>query len=83
MRACILVRTETGKHHSVADQILAAGKGVEDAIAVFGPADVVVRANVADHRALDALVTTIETTVEGVERTETLPELALPERGVA
>lgn len=82
MKACILIRTEKGEHDHVADQIFPkmGDKGVEDAIRVFGPAEVVVRAEVDDYHALEALVADIQN-ISGVLATETLPELATPGRG--
>lgn len=76
MKACILVRTEKAQQGRVADGIKDCKiKGVEAAIPVFGPTDVVVRARVDGWKGLDELVSRIETEIDGVRRTEALPEL--------
>ena len=70
MKACVLIRVRSGQHHGVAQRV-ASLPGVVHAFAVMGAADVVVRIEVKDLKALTALGTEIGN-LEDVVTTETL-----------
>ena len=58
MKACVLIRVRPGRHRRVAEKV-ASLRGVEEAFAVMGTADVVVRVDVKDLRAMTGLGTKI------------------------
>ena len=58
MKACVLIRVRPGRHRRVAEKV-ASLRGVEEAFAVMGTADVVVRVDVKDLRAMTVLGTKI------------------------
>ncbi len=72
MRACILVKTETGKHGSVAKK-LSLLNVVRTCFPVLGQADVVVKVEVRDIAELTQSVREI-LSLRGVSETETLVE---------
>ncbi len=72
MRACILVKTETGKHSSVAKK-LSLMHNVKTCFPVLGQADVVVKVEARDMDELTQSVGEI-LSVRGVSDTETLVE---------
>ncbi len=68
--AFILVNTEIGSEHEVAEKIRRL-KGVEEALVTYGEYDVVVKVRVSSIRELDEVVTSIRR-IEGVRLTSTL-----------
>ncbi len=70
MRACILIRVRPGHHRQVAQKISSLPE-VKEAFSVMGTADVVVRAEVNDLRAMTELGTKIGN-LQDVVTTETL-----------
>ncbi len=70
MKACVLIRVRPGHHRRVAEKI-ASLRGVEEAFSVMGTADVVVRVQVKDLRAMTDLGTKIGN-LQDVVTTETL-----------
>jgi len=70
VKACALIRVRPGQHYSVAETITSFD-GVKSAFAVVGNADVVVRIEVRNMRALAALGTKIGD-LPGVVIAETL-----------
>jgi DNA-binding Lrp family transcriptional regulator len=70
LKACILIRVRPGHHRTVAEKISALPK-VKEAFSVMGTADVVVRVEVDDLRAMTDLGTKIGN-LEDVVTTETL-----------
>jgi DNA-binding Lrp family transcriptional regulator len=70
LKACILIRVRPGHHRQVAEKISALPK-VKEAFSVMGTADVVVRVEVEDLRAMTDLGTKIGN-LEDVVTTETL-----------
>jgi len=70
VKACALIRVRPGQHFSVAEKI-ASFEGVKSAFAVVGNADVVVRIEVRNMKALAALGTKIGD-LAGVVTAETL-----------
>lgn len=70
MKACILVKTSSGKHKDVSKKINGM-KGVKMVFPTFGRADVVVDTKVADFKELASLLSRISR-VRGVLATETL-----------
>ncbi len=72
MKACVLVKTETGKHGAVAKK-LSQLRGVKTCFPVLGQADVVVKVEVKDTDELTGAVQEILFT-RGVSETETLVE---------
>lgn len=72
MKACILVKTETGKHGAVAKK-LTQNPCVKICFPVLGQADVVLKVEVRDTLELARLVKEI-LLMRGVSETETLVE---------
>ncbi len=72
LRACILVKTDTGKHGAVAKK-LAQFPAVRTCFPVLGQADVVVKVQVKDTEELTHTVQEIRF-LRGVSETETLVE---------
>ena len=72
MKACILVKTETGKHGPVAKK-LSQSAGVKICFPVLGQADVVLKIEVRDLAELTRSVREI-LLIRGVAETETLVE---------
>lgn len=70
MKACVLIRTRPGRHQQVAEKI-ASLQGVKEAFPVMGTADVVVRVEVKDLKAMTDLGTKIGN-LQDVVTTETL-----------
>lgn len=70
MKACVLIRTRPGRHRLVAEKI-ATLQGVKEAFSVMGTADVVVRVEVKDLKAMTDLGTKIGN-LQDVVATETL-----------
>ena len=70
MKACLLIRTEPGKHNEVAEAI-AEMEGIKLAFPVLGRTDVVANVEVADLKALTDLMMELRT-VEGIAASETL-----------
>ncbi|MCX8183497.1 MAG: Lrp/AsnC ligand binding domain-containing protein [Crenarchaeota archaeon] len=70
MKACILVKTSSGKHKDVSKKIKGM-KGVKMVFPTFGRTDVVVDAKVSDFKELASLLSRISG-VKGVLATETL-----------
>ncbi len=70
MKACVLIRTRPGHHHRVAESI-ASLQGVKEAFPVMGTADVVVRVEVKDMKAMTELGTKIGN-LQDVATAETL-----------
>lgn len=70
MKACVLIKTESGKHSEVSAKV-GGMEGVKMAFPTFGRADVVVNSEVKDFNGLAALLSRISG-VEGVLATETL-----------
>ena len=70
MKACILIRVRPGHHRQVAKKISSL-PDVKEAFSVMGTADVVVRAEVKDLRAMTELGTKIGN-LEDVVTAETL-----------
>ena len=68
--AFILVNTEIGSEHEVAEKIRGL-KGVEEAMVTYGEYDLVVKVRVSSIRELDEVVTSIRR-IEGVRLTSTL-----------
>lgn len=73
MKASILLEATPGDADTLASNVRNEPE-VEEAAEVFGPVDVVARAEVADHAALDDLVSRLEHK-QGFRSSETLPEL--------
>ncbi len=72
LKACILVKTETGKHGAVAKK-LSQNLGAKICFPVLGMADVVLKVEVRDMEELTRFVQGI-LLVRGVSETETLVE---------
>ncbi len=72
MKACILIKAETGKHGAVAKK-LANFSGVKTCFPVLGQADVVLKVEVRDIEELTKTVQEI-LSLRGVSETETLVE---------
>jgi DNA-binding Lrp family transcriptional regulator len=70
LKACLLIKVRPGRHNRVAEKI-AALPGVREAFSVMGTADVVVRVEVRNLRAMTALGTKIGN-LQDVITTETL-----------
>jgi DNA-binding Lrp family transcriptional regulator len=70
LKACILIRVRPGRHKRVAEKI-ASLPGVKEAFSVMGTADVAVRVEVKDLRAMTNLGTRIGN-MQDVVTTETL-----------
>jgi DNA-binding Lrp family transcriptional regulator len=70
LKACLLIRVRPGHHRQVAEKISKFPK-VKEAFSVMGTADVVVRVEVSDLRAMTDLGTKIGN-LEDVVTTETL-----------
>lgn len=70
MKACVLIRVRPGRHKRVAEKI-ASLRGVKEAFSVMGTADVVVRVEVKDLKAMIDLGTKIGN-LQDVVTTETL-----------
>ena len=70
MKACILVKSEAGKHGSVCKEV-AKLRGVKTAFSVVGRTDVVASVNVANLKELTQLAIKIGA-ISGVVATETL-----------
>ena len=70
MKACILIRVRPGRHKRVAEKI-ASLPGVKEAFSVMGTADVTVRVEVKDLKAMTDLGTRIGN-MQDVVTTETL-----------
>jgi DNA-binding Lrp family transcriptional regulator len=70
LKACVLIKVRPGHHDRVAQKVVPL-PGVREAFSVMGTADVVVRVEVKDLRALTALGTKIGN-VQDVITTETL-----------
>jgi uncharacterized protein with GYD domain len=70
MKACILVKTSSGKHKDVSMKINGM-KGVKTVFPTFGRTDVVVNAQVNDFKELASLLSRISR-ISGVLATETL-----------
>ncbi|MBO3833414.1 MAG: Lrp/AsnC ligand binding domain-containing protein [Candidatus Brockarchaeota archaeon] len=70
MKACILVKTGSGKHKDVSEKIKGM-KGVEMVFPTFGRTDVVVNARASDFKELASLLSRISR-IRGVLATETL-----------
>lgn len=70
MKACLLIRTEPGKHNDVAEAV-AGMDGVRLAFPVLGRTDVAANAEVNDVKALTDLVLKLQE-VEGVSASETM-----------
>ena len=70
MKACLLIRTEPGKHNEVAEAI-ARMEGVKLAFPVLGRTDVATNVEVTDLKALTDLMMKLRT-VEGITASETL-----------
>jgi DNA-binding Lrp family transcriptional regulator len=70
LKACLLIRVRPGHHRQVAEKISKLPK-VKEAFSVMGTADVVVRVEVSDLRAMTDLGTEIGN-LEDVVTTETL-----------
>lgn len=70
MKACILVKTVSGKHKDVSRKIKGI-KGVEMVFPTFGRTDVVVNAKASDFKELASLLSRISR-IRGVLATETL-----------
>ena len=70
MKACLLIRTEPGKHNDVA-QAVSGMEGVKLAFPVLGRTDVAVNVEVADLKALTELTLKLRE-VEGIAASETL-----------
>ena len=70
MKACLLIRTDPGKHNDVAESI-ARMKGVKLAFPVLGRTDVVADVEVADSKGLTELVLKLRE-IDGVAASETL-----------
>lgn len=69
--AFILMNVERPRLKTIADDLLAID-GVTEVYSVAGPFDLVVVVRVAEHEALNDLVTEHIASVEGIESTETL-----------
>ena len=76
VRAYVLVQTEVGKAAQVAKDI-AEIKGVQQAEAVTGPYDVIVRAEARNIDELGKLVVARVQAVDGITRTLTCPVVHL------
>ena len=70
MKACILIKVRPGRHQRVAEKI-ATLPGVKEAFSVMGTADVVLRVEVQDLKAMTVLGTKIGN-LQDVVTTETL-----------
>jgi len=70
MKACILIKTEAGKHRAVAEKVSKI-KNVKTSFSVLGRTDVVANVEVADLKRLSNLALEIGA-VTGVVATETL-----------
>jgi len=70
LKACVLIKVRPGRHNGVAEKI-ATFPGVREAFSVMGTADVVVRVEVRDLKAMTALGTKIGN-LQDVITTETL-----------
>jgi uncharacterized protein with GYD domain len=70
MKACLLIRTEPGKHNNMAKAV-AGMKGVKLAFLVMGRTDVAANVEVADLKALTELMLKLRE-VEGIAASETL-----------
>jgi DNA-binding Lrp family transcriptional regulator len=70
LKACVLIKVRPGHHDPVAEKVVTV-PGVREAFSVMGTADVVVRVEVKDMRALTALGTKIGN-LQDVVTTETL-----------
>ena len=70
MKACVLIKVRPGRHQRVAEKI-AALPGVKEAFWVMGTADVVLRVEVQDLKAMTVLGTKIGN-LQDVITTETL-----------
>ena len=69
--AVILIKTEVGNVHPVADQLLGL-KGVTEVLSVAGPYDLVAMVRVRENEDLDELVSEGVCKIAGITRTETL-----------
>lgn len=58
MKACVLIRVRPGRHQRVAEKITTL-PGVKEAFSVMGTADIVVRVEVKDLKAMTVLGTKI------------------------
>lgn len=70
MKACLLIRSDPGKHNEVAEAV-AGMEGVKLAFPVLGRTDVAANVEVADLKALTDLMLKLRE-VEGVAASETL-----------
>lgn len=70
MKACLLIKTEPGKHNEVA-RAVAGMEGVKLAFPVLGRTDVVANVEVSDLKALSRLLLKLRD-VKGVAASETL-----------
>jgi uncharacterized protein with GYD domain len=70
MKACLLIRTDPGKHNDVAKSI-ARMEGVKLAFPVLGRTDVAADVEVADSKGLTELVLKLRE-IDGVAASETL-----------
>lgn len=73
MRACILIRTDTGSSDDIVKYVRKL-EGVKATYPCFGRADIVVRAEVRTNEALATLLGEVNS-AEGIVATETLPEI--------
>ena len=73
MKACLLIRTEPGKHNDVAEAV-AGMEGVKLAFPVLGRTDVAANVEVADIEALTEIMLKLRE-VEGLAASETLVEV--------
>lgn len=70
MKACVLIKVRPGRHQQVAEKV-AALPGVKEAFWVVGTADVVLRVEVQDLKAMTVLGTKVGN-LQDVVTTETL-----------
>jgi len=71
IKAFILVNTEVGREHEIAEKIRRLGSGIAEVVVTYGQFDLVVKIEVDDFRRLDELVTKIRE-LDGVTSTITL-----------
>jgi len=73
MKACLLIRTEPGKHNDVAEAV-AGMEGVKLAFPVLGRTDVAANVEVADIETLTEIILKLRE-VEGLAASEALVEV--------
>jgi DNA-binding Lrp family transcriptional regulator len=67
----VLIRTTTGKEHSVYDRLHEIG-GVSEVHPLFGEYDLIVKIDIDDHSKFDAMVKDVIKKIDGVTDIKTL-----------